>query len=284
MKTSEACACISPDVRGLTAYHLTPEETTFKLNQNENPFDWPENIKNELAEFCRTRPWNRYPDFIPTALNEALARYAGVSSEQVIAGNGSNEMLLVLLLACGSTTRNIIICQPCFTVYSLLTRGLGFTERTAYLHNDLSYDADAISHLATAHPGALLILNSPNNPVGSALGEAQIRSILAAHKGICVLDQAYVEFGGYSALPLLAEYPNLIITRTFSKAFGGAGLRLGYMVGAPAIIAEINKIKLPYNINFFSAQSATWRSSRSGLKPSPANANVSFPFCLHCRD
>jgi histidinol-phosphate aminotransferase len=102
------------------------------------------------------------------------------------------------------------------------------------------------------NPKSLLIICSPNNPTGSILTENQIREILDKHKGFFLLDQAYVEFGGYSAIPLMKEYPNLIITKTLSKAFRGAGLRLGYMLGTPEIIKEINKIKLPYNINFFS--------------------------------
>jgi histidinol-phosphate aminotransferase len=256
MNVNDALACISPNIRGLSAYHLEPEEVAVKLNQNENPFDWPAEIKDEIAEFCRTRPWNRYPDFIPQDLKRALARYAGVSAEQIIAGNGSNEMLLVLLLTFGATARSVVICQPCFTVYSLLCRGMGLAEKTVFLESDLQFNAAAIRSTVQQNPGSLLILNSPNNPVGCALGEADLRSILDVHTGICVLDQAYVEFGAYNALPLLAEFPNLIITRTFSKAFGGAGLRLGYMIGAPEVIGQINKIKLPYNINFFSSQVA----------------------------
>jgi histidinol-phosphate aminotransferase len=102
----------------------------------------------------------------------------------------------------------------------------------------------------------VLILCSPNNPTGSTISEADLRKILRYHTGFCILDQAYVEFGGYNAVPLLREFPNLVITRTFSKAFSGAGLRLGYLLGTPAVVKEINKIKLPYNINFFSERVA----------------------------
>jgi histidinol-phosphate aminotransferase len=256
MNSNDTLACISANVRNLSAYHLSPEETDIKLNQNENPFDWPREIKAEVADFVLNRPWNRYPDFIPAQLKKALADYAGVSPEQVIAGNGSNEMLLVLLLSCGAASRSVTICQPCFTVYSLLARGLGYREQLVHLTEDLQFDAEAIVAAAQQAPGSLLILNSPNNPVGCALSEREIRRIIEAHQGVCVLDQAYIEFGGFNALPLLSEYPNLIITRTFSKAFAGAGLRLGYMIGAPEVIHEINKIKLPYNINFFSSHVA----------------------------
>jgi len=252
MNLAQALNLISSRVRSLAAYHLEPEETDIKLNQNENPYDWPAEIKEDAARFCQSHPWNRYPPFIPNDLKAALGAYAGVGAENIIVGNGSNEMLLVLLLSLVEPSRKVIICQPTFTVYRLLARGLGGVEEGVMARPDLSIDANAVVAAARRCPGAVLVLCSPNNPTGAALSEQEIRRILDAHTGFCILDQAYVDFGGYSALPLLAGHPNLIITRTFSKAFGAAGLRLGYMVGAPAVIAELAKIKLPYNINFFS--------------------------------
>jgi histidinol-phosphate aminotransferase len=134
----------------------------------------------------------------------------------------------------------------------LLAAGAGAVERVVYLDKNLSFDVDAICDTAQTYPGSVMILCAPNNPTGSDLSESAIKKILSVHTGFCILDQAYVEFGGYSAVPLLKSNPNLIITRTFSKAFAGAGLRLGYMLGTPEVIGQINKIKLPYNINFFS--------------------------------
>ncbi len=253
MNKEQAISLINPSVRGLKAYHLSPEQFSIKLNQNENPYDCPPSIKAEAARYCEERPWNRYPDFIPESLKQALADYAGVSPQQVIAGNGSNEMLLILLLSLGNKERHVITCRPTFTVYHLLADGMGYPENTVYLNDDLSFDVDAICEAVTKNAGSILILCSPNNPTGSSLSRTQLLRILQTHEGMCVLDQAYVEFGGYDAVELLREFPNLIITRTFSKALGGAGLRLGYMLGAPEVIAQINKIKLPYNINFFSS-------------------------------
>ena len=252
MTPAQALNLINRRIRELAAYHLEREDTEVKLNQNENPFDWPADIKNAAADFCRQRPWNRYPPFIPEELKEMLGAYAGLGGSNVMVGNGSNEMLLVLLLSLVDRGGKVILCQPTFTVYRLLTRGLGGEEVTVSARSDLSIDAGAITEAAKANPRSLLILTSPNNPTGSSLSEAEIRSVLDVHSGFCILDQAYVEFGGYSAVPLIGSYPNLIITRTFSKAFAGAGLRLGYMLGSPEIIMELSKIKLPYNINFFS--------------------------------
>jgi histidinol-phosphate aminotransferase len=256
MELNEALSLVNKRVRDLSQYHLEPRETLIKLNQNENPSDWPASIKEEVAQFCRNRPWNLYPNFVPDRLKEQLSEYTGVPPVGIIVGNGSNEMLLVLLLALMDAHSQVVICQPTFTIYRLLVNGMGGTEAIVRLNNDMSFDVKGICAAVTSKPQSLLILCSPNNPTGSALGEADLRTILEAHSGILILDQAYVEFGGFNAIPLLKEFPNLIITRTFSKAMAGAGLRLGYMLGKPEIIGEINKIKLPYNINFFSERVA----------------------------
>ena len=256
MELNAALSLVNTRVRGLSQYHLEPREMLIKLNQNENPSDWPASIKEEVAQFCRNRPWNLYPNFVPDRLKEQLSGYTGVPPAGIIVGNGSNEMLMVLLLALMDAHSQVVICQPTFTIYRLLVNGMGGTEAIVKLKADMSFDVKGICAAVTSKPQSLLILCSPNNPTGSALGEADLRTILEAHSGILILDQAYVEFGGFNAIPLLKEFPNLIVTRTFSKAMAGAGLRLGYMLGKPEIIGEINKIKLPYNINFFSERVA----------------------------
>jgi histidinol-phosphate aminotransferase len=252
MDLNDSLSLINERIRSLKPYHLEPELCDIKLNQNENPYDLPADVKDGIAEFCRKRPVNRYPNFIPDELKAKLAAYVNVSPDGVIVGNGSNEMLLVLLLSLSQQDGNVVLCQPTFTLYRLLVMGLGACERTVFLSPGMTFDVAALCRAAEQYPRSLMVLCSPNNPTGCALGEQDIRDILKVHTGFLVLDQAYVEFGGYNAIPLLQSYPNLIITRTFSKAFSGAGLRLGYLLGAPEVVREINKIKLPYNINFFS--------------------------------
>ncbi|MBN2187814.1 MAG: histidinol-phosphate transaminase [Chitinispirillaceae bacterium] len=257
MNLSETLALINGRVRSLKAYHLEPEQCSVKINQNENPFDWPKAVKDEIGRFCAERPWNRYPPFVPEALRDALADYAGAPRGGVIVGNGSNEMLLVLLISLVKNGTAVILCQPTFTVYRLLAEGLGAEIVTVPLAASLEYDMPALEEAVKRRPGSVLLLCSPNNPTGTAFSEAEIRKILRYHTGFCILDQAYVEFGGYSAVPLLREFPNLVVTRSFSKAFSGAGLRVGYLLGAQAVVHEFNKMKLPYNINFFSEHTAS---------------------------
>jgi histidinol-phosphate aminotransferase len=247
---------VNDSVRALKGYHLTPETRNVKLNQNENPRDWDRSLKERAATFFVERPWNRYPDFVPGTLKERLATHVGVTADNVIAGNGSNEMLLVLLLSFAAKAKNVIICPPTFSVYKLLSDGIGANTVSVSLTDDLQFDIPAIKKVVLDNPGAMLIICSPNNPVGNTIDEGGLRDILDTHTGVCVLDQAYVEFGGFNATGLIGEYKNLIIARTFSKAMAAAGLRLGYMLGAAELIAEINKIKLPYNINFFTEHAA----------------------------
>jgi len=252
MKLPETLSLINPVVRAQKPYHLERRDVPVKLNQNENPFDWPTTIKEEVAQFCRERPWNRYPPFIPEELRQMIADYIGRPAQSIIVGNGSNEMLLVLTLALAKMNEPVIICQPTFTVYRFLVEGTGAICRNVMLTNELEFDTDAIAAASDEAPQAPLIICSPNNPTGTSLDEQSLRDILSRHRGFVILDQAYIEFGGYNAIDLISEYPNLIITRTFSKAFAGAGLRLGYCTGDTDVISEINKIKLPYNIGFFS--------------------------------
>ncbi len=243
---------MNQSVLNLNAYHLTPDQQKIKLNQNEFPVDWPVDVKQKLIEFIQGRQLNRYPDFIPDNLKGAIAEYAGVKKENVIAGNGSNEMLLCLMLALASTQRSIVICEPTFTVYNMLAGGMGCPIHKTSLNEDLTYNLESLKKASQqCNQEGVMILCSPNNPTGGALSKEEIVELLEYHKGFIILDQAYIEFGGYNAVPLINEYPNLIITRTFSKALAGAGLRLGYMLGHEDIICHINKIKLPYNINCF---------------------------------
>lgn len=275
METKQALSLINSSVRDLSPYHLVREECDTKLNQNENPCDWPEEIKKQAAQFCLERPWNRYPNFIPENLKTNIARYIGVDSQSVIVGNGSNEMLLVLLLAFAAKAKSIVVCSPTFTVYKLLCEG-GMGSRTVYvsLTAELEYDVEAIKTAVTANPGSMLIICSPNNPVGNTISEDDFKSILEVHTGACILDQAYAEFGGFDGVALLPLYPNLIIVRTFSKAMAAAGLRLGYMAGGSEMIAEINKIKLPYNINFFTEYTASLILSNTDWLKTSVNAII----------
>jgi histidinol-phosphate aminotransferase len=247
---------VKPAVRALKAYTLTPRPAAVKLDQNENPFELPESLKRRVLDQACTRPWARYPDFDPRELLLALARHSGWLADGILAGNGSNEMIEALLLVTVGPGVRVVIPQPTFTLYALMTTVLGGEAVRVDLGPDLEYDASALMRVRSESQAALTIVCSPNNPTGGLLGLSDIEQLADSGDGLVVVDEAYHEFAGVSAVPLLSRHKNLVVLRTFSKAMGMAGLRLGYLLAAPELVREINKGRLPYNVNFFTQAAA----------------------------
>lgn len=247
---------VKPSVRALGHYTLPPRVARVKVDQNENPYELPADFKDEVLARMRAAPWGRYPEFVPRGLIEALARFAGWRPDGVLVGNGSNELISVLLQATVGEGAGVAIPQPTFTLYASMARTLGARVITVPLGADLGFDVDALL-AAHARDGArVVIVCSPNNPTGSHLDEASLRRLLQGFDGLVVLDEAYHEFAGWSAVPLLAEFPHLVVLRTFSKAMSLAGLRVGYLLARPELATELDKVRLPYNLNRFSTIAA----------------------------
>ncbi len=244
------------NVLSVPAYTLRAYEAAVKLNQNENPHDFPQDLKEETFRRFRGRMWCRYPDFVPDALRARLAEFAGWQKDGVLVGNGSNELILAVMMVLIRDRTPVVIPSPTFTVYGLVARILGATVIQVPLNPDMSYDVEGLIREAQRSRAKLLIVCTPNNPTGSVLPEGGLRRILENFKGHVLLDEAYYEFCGRTGLGLLKEYPRLIITRTFSKAMGMAGLRLGYLMTHPELASQISKAKLPYNVNQFSLTAA----------------------------
>jgi histidinol-phosphate aminotransferase len=247
---------IKPAVRSVAAYTLAARRAPVKVNQNENPYDMPESVKRRVLEQALARPWSRYPDFDPRELIERLAAFAGWTADGVLVGNGSNELIEALLLVSVGPGTRVIIPEPTFTLYALLTKILGGEAVRVPLGADLAYDANEIRSVRAALKAPITIVCSPNNPTGGVLAAEHVERLCAEADGLVVIDEAYHEFSGQSAVPLLARHKNLIVLRTFSKAMGLAGLRVGYLLAAPELAREINKGRLPYNLNFFSQAAA----------------------------
>lgn len=247
---------IKPQVRALSAYTLDPIDTPIKINQNENPFDMPEAVKREVEDRVRRRAWCRYPTFVPTDLLERLATFAGWRPDGVLAGNGSNELIQSLMMVAVGPGVRVVIVEPTFTLYKLQARVLGGDVVTVPLDDRLEFDLDALGRAIADSRADIVILCSPNNPTGCRIERDALDALCAQFDGLVVLDEAYHEFSGQSAVPLLARHPNLVVLRTFSKAMAMGGLRVGYMLSAPEIAVEVNKAKLPYNLNFYSMAAA----------------------------
>ncbi|HET7294281.1 MAG TPA: histidinol-phosphate transaminase [Vicinamibacteria bacterium] len=247
---------VKPAVRAAAAYTLAARRAPVKLNQNENPFDLPEPVKRRVVDAALARAWSRYPAFDPRELREALAAHGGWRPDGVLVGNGSNELIEALLLVTVAPGTRVALPEPTFTLYALLTRILGGEVVNVPLDEGFAYDTAALLRAAREKGAALLIACSPNNPTGTALPVEDVARLCAESDSLVVVDEAYHEFSGLSVAPLLHEHANLVVLRTFSKAMAMAGLRVGYLLAAPELVAEVDKARLPYNVNFFSQAAA----------------------------
>lgn len=243
---------IKPAVRALRAYTLSPHRATVKINQNENPWDAPAEIKDEVLRRFAARQWSRYPDFVPVSLHERLAGFAEWKADGVIAGNGSNELIQALLMVAIGPGKRVLISEPTFALYRQVATVLGDEVESVLLTPELTYDVAALLKTVAEKQPDVTIICSPNNPTGCLLSSEDLRRFLEASRGLVVIDEAYHEFSRQSAVPLLNEYENLIVLRTFSKAMAFAALRVGYLLAAPELVTEIRKAVLPYNLNAFS--------------------------------
>jgi histidinol-phosphate aminotransferase len=233
-------------------YSLVQPDCPVKLNQNECPFDVPQALKREILDETLSRNWGRYPDFVPTDVKEKLARHHGVMPESVLIGNGSNELIQATFMSTIGPGRGVVIAVPTFSLYALMNTVLEGDLRQVPMREDLSFDTESLISAARSPDVKLTVLCSPNNPTGSLISLTDVAAIAEAASGLVIVDEAYFEFGGQTSLGLLADHSNMIITRTFSKALGAAGLRIGYLVAHPDVAKEIEKVKLPYNVNIFS--------------------------------
>lgn len=255
---------IKPAVRALSAYTLTPHRASVKINQNENPFDMPPEIKEEVARRLSQRPWSRYPDFVPSSLLERLGEFAGWRPDGVLAGNGSNELIQAILMVTVGGGARVVISEPTFALYRQIATVLGGEVASVPLTGELEYDEDRIA-VQLRRRADVLIVCSPNNPTGCLLPREHLIRLARSFDGIVVVDEAYHEFSGQTVAPALAELPNLIVLRTFSKAMAMAGLRVGYLLSSPDLAREVHKATLPYNLNVFSSTAAEVACERYDL-------------------
>lgn len=236
-------------VAAMTAYTLELREADIKLNQNESPFDLPHEWKDEILARLATRPWNIYPDFESSFLRTALAKAYGLTQENVLVGNGSNELLAAAIGAFVGPGTPVVFPRPTFTLYEKLVTiagGLPVPIEFDPATGELPLDAmlEALADLS----GAVVIFCSPNNPTGGVLPAGGLDRLLAT--GATVLfDRAYGDFAD-DALPALDD--QLVVFSTFSKAWGLAGLRVGWLASTESTCRQIRKVKLPYSLNILS--------------------------------
>lgn len=243
-----------PIVRSLVAYDEEAAKGGLNLMNNANLWGANPALAKALA---RARPdayWD-YPENTSRALCEALARKHGLAPDQFLVGNGSNELIDVLLRTFLDPGEVALMHAPIFGMIPHYARLAGARVETVPLKRDFALDVSALAE--SARTAKVTFLCRPNNPTGNAFPRREVETVMAAAGGLVVIDEAYAEFASSHFLDDAASRPNLVILRTFSKAYGLAGLRVGYAVGAPAAIHEMVKVRGPFRLNQFSELAAT---------------------------
>jgi histidinol-phosphate aminotransferase len=240
---------IRDEVRALSAYHVPDSRGLIKLDAMENPYGLPSDLRAEIAALTADASLNRYPDpaavTLKAKLREALAVPAGMD---LLLGNGSDELIQILALAVNRPGAVLMSVEPSFVMFRMVAISTGIAYAGVPLAADFSLDVPRLLAAVREHQPALTFIAYPNNPTGNLFDADAIRALLEASSGLVVVDEAYHAFAGKSFLPELARYPNLLVMRTLSK-LGLAGLRLGLIIGRPEWLSELDKLRLPYNVN-----------------------------------
>ena len=219
------------------------------MDANEMPFDLSESLKQEVIKELSLVQWNRYPDIYCDKLRTALGEYVQKDYEMIAVGNGSDEIISLALRALLGTSDSIMTVEPTFSMYSFYAKLNGIEVLNFNLEDNFNLDITRLKKTLKAQKPKMLILCNPNNPTGNCIEIEDIKEIISDYDGYLMLDEAYYEFYGISGIGLLENNKNVIILRTLSKAFGLAGLRVGYAVASKKIIESIFAVKSPYNVN-----------------------------------
>lgn len=251
-----------PALLALEPYHVPCHSGVVKLDANENTYDFPEKVLADIFGAVDTQTFGRYPDPSAEGLRAALAGYTGVAPHRITVGNGSDELILNLMLTFAAGGK-VVIVTPTFSMYAIHATIAGAEPVAVPRRVGFTVDPEAVIEAAVRPGVRLVVLCSPNNPTGDTVGAEVVAEILARTRAVVVLDEAYYEFCGDTAVALLDRFPHLVILRTFSKAFGLAGLRVGYMLAGGEITEAVRRVKQPFNVNSFSQLAATrllkWR-------------------------
>ncbi|MGH7579574.1 MAG: histidinol-phosphate transaminase [Gemmatimonadales bacterium] len=243
-------------MREQAGYTLRAPAARRKLNQNECPYDVPPELKQAVLDRAAAAAWQRYPEFVPARLIQRLAAHYGWVPDGVVVGNGSNELIQATLSVVLAQGEAVVAPSPTFSLYRLLTGVLGGRFVPVPLGPKFEFDVDRIVETAVRERAKVIVVNSPNNPTGTALPDGAVERLLAETGALILCDEAYQDFGGPTAVPLLRRSSRLVVLRTFSKAMGMAGLRFGFGLAHPEVAGELSKGKLPYNVNLVTLAAA----------------------------
>jgi histidinol-phosphate aminotransferase len=240
---------VRDDLQAMEGYHSAQVDVDVRLNTNESPVPPPDGFRDALASELSRVEWHRYPDRMATALREDLAAASGVDPAQVFVANGSNEVLQTVCLAYGGSGRWAVDFQPTYLMHGQIASVVGTSVHHGRRAADFSLDLDEVRTVIAERRPSITFLCSPNNPTGIVEPPDVVRAIADLAPGVVVVDEAYGQFAEWSAVELLDEERPLVVTRTYSKTWSMAAARLGYLIGPSWLVAELEKVVLPYHLD-----------------------------------
>ncbi len=240
----------------MRAYHVPDATGLIKLDAMENPYVWPEALKQQWLAELNSVALNRYPDPHASTLRERLRSVMRIPQNiEIMFGNGSDELIQIIALALSGADRTFLAPEPTFVMYRMISQMVQTPFYGVPLHaSDFSLDGMAMLQAIEQHQPAVIFIAHPNNPTGNLFDRNTLLDVIHAAPGLVIIDEAYHAFAGASFVDVLDDFDNLLVMRTFSKS-GLAGLRLGYLLGHQSWLQEFEKIRLPYNINTLTQKS-----------------------------
>lgn len=239
------------DITAMPKYHSPQVDVPVRLNTNESPFAPPRQWLDGLGSIVSGIDWNRYPDRLARRLRDAIALRHRVTPDNVFVANGSNEVLQTLLLTYAGPGRTVATFEPTYQLHSHIARITGSTVVSGRRNADFSLDESEIRRVVADHRPHVLFLCSPNNPTGVVEQRRNVDFAINETPGLVIIDEAYAEFADWSAMELVSEDGNVVVSRTFSKTWSLAALRLGYVIAPKTVVAQLEAVVLPYHLDAF---------------------------------
>ena len=247
---------LRPGIEDVPAYATSALTAAVRLDRNESPEEMAPELRQRVLAILAAARWSRYPDAYGSELKTALGARESLPADAVVVGNGSNALFLSLFAAAAFPGRRVGICPPTFGLYAPWVRAVGCGVASFALgEEDLAPPVEAMLSAAREDADLAFVLCSPNNPTGTVFPREGLVALLATG-ALVVVDEAYVEFSGGSARDLLPRFKNLVIARTLSKAAALAGARIGYLLGDPAVLGNVEKVVPPFGVNLFARAAA----------------------------
>jgi histidinol-phosphate aminotransferase len=240
---------VRDDLRALEGYHSPQVDVKVRLNTNESPLPPPPAWRDAFAAELSRVDWHRYPDRSASELRESIAELHGVSPDMVFAANGSNEVLQTILLAYAGPGRTVATFEPTYQMHAQIARVVGSSVVEGERNADFTLDPGEVRRVIGSARPHVVFLTSPNNPTGLVEPVERVEQLLAAAPGLVVADEAYAQFADWSALELVDEARPLVVTRTFSKTWSMAGVRLGYAIAPTWFVRAVEAVVLPYHLD-----------------------------------